>query len=163
MGDVEHSLHVVEPTKGQSGNKTMLAIIAVFVLFPIVGLGWAWFDAQGRVSRSADPFLRAELVGILGQPNKARLTELATFRFPPERQANFWKDVEADHGKLISLESLRLDKMRAGEDDRDKGQVWQFISFDAEATFEKGNATIHGVAARRTLAPDWRIDAIGVE
>lgn len=141
---------------------TVLLFMGFFLLFPAAGLLWFWKDAHDRVRASAVPIGTELVTGVLTTWDAETLSEEGTEALraseAPKRIAH-WK---LRYGKLLKLGRLSATKSWAGAKEAD-GQVWQFVELSGQADFQRAYAVpLQARIARRTLSPEWRLDALQV-
>jgi hypothetical protein len=145
-----------KPTKGWVIFLWALLLIG----FPTLGLFFFFKDAQNRIRGSAEPFVAQELPVVLSAGGMPRLEELATARLKPETVERDWARWQTEFGDLKTIDTIRsVDTLAGSADDE---MVWQFARFEVRAQFTKKPGIVDIIAARRTMAPDWRIERIDV-
>ena len=130
---------------------------AFMVVFPAAGLLYFWRDAHLRVEKSGMAYVGSEVRAVLEAWDKTKLQEDGTLAL---RQSDVPSRFEAAGAKLGALRSLgpwTVERVWAGSRD---DMVWQFVRARAGAEYANGQATVVVTVARRTMAPEWRIESL---
>jgi hypothetical protein len=136
--------------------------VGFFLLFPAAGLVWFWKDAHDRVRSSAVPIGRDLVTGVLSTWDPKTLTDEWTADLRASEAPQMIGHWKTRYGKLLKLGPLEATKSWAGAKEAD-GQVWQFVEIGGQADFERAYAVpVRARIARRTLSPEWRLDALQV-
>jgi len=141
-------------------RKTILLWSLFLIGFPLGGVIWALQDARSKMERLSSPFVRTEVQGILASYNVERLQELGTISFNEEfdyKKVDQWK---TQFGPLKQIQELEFKGLVAGGGDDE--MAWQYVRYIGQGQFEKGPANFTVTVARRTMAPDWRIQYLDV-
>lgn len=141
-------------------RKLAVYSIVLFMLgFPAVGLLYFWQDGHTRVRVSAAKAARAQLPQLLGPGRASELEAHGTFDF---RQAGGPSKAVAELDRFGPF--LQLGEVRAvsSHSTSRRDYVWHFVGIEAEAEFQGGPAAVELTLARKTVAPEWRVDRFAV-
>jgi hypothetical protein len=136
--------------------KLGLALMGAFmVVFPAAGLLYFWRDAHLRVERSGLAYVRTEVRAVLENWDKTKLAEDGTLALRQSDGPRRFEAAQAELGALRALGPWNVERVWAGSRD---DMVWQFVRAKASAEYANGQATVVVTVARRTMAPEWRIE-----
>lgn len=130
--------------------------LTFFLVFPAGGLWICWVIAHNNIVTSATPFAATAAQDILTQESPKALDDYGTLVLRQSEAEKKFAAVRPGLGGLKSVTDLKHGKSWADNPD---GTMFQFVQFSGKAQFEKGDADFKFVAARRTMSPEWRIDA----
>ena len=130
--------------------------VTFFLGLPFVGLMLFWKDAHRKIEEAAAPVARQMTEDVLSKWDKKLLDDLGTMQFRSTNAVSEFEKSGAKLGKYQGMEGWKQVRSVAGSRD---DMVWQFVYYTGTGKFEKGQATVNVTIGRRTMSPEWRIEA----
>lgn len=150
------------PAKRGIGKRIGLtAVILAFLLFPAAGLIFFWTDMHNRIRKESEPFARESMEKYFATWEPADVLLTADSTLSEEFIEDSSPEWEATLGPLKSIDSMRATDSWVKERE-EKKQAWQHVTWDVEATFEKGKADIEWQVTRPFALDSWVVESVTI-
>lgn len=132
-------------------SKTVKALfLAFFLLTPLLGLLFFWFDGHAKIQREAKGFVEREIIPVMKEGGD--LIDFAEPELADKIRGGSFAWVREELGSLKATERLSANESHAREED-DRGVIYAEVDFTGK--YDRGNARIHLVIKRQSM-PDER-------
>lgn len=123
-----------------------LAIVAVFIGFPIIGMVIFWQDGHKKLEESSRPFVETTLQDSLTTWDYEALKMRSTYEFQENFPPEEFDALHESYGELESIGEIKNERTWAAT----RGEtIWHFGEYSATAQFENGEGRVQMVTARK--------------
>ncbi len=139
----------------------LTVVILAFFLFPAGGLIYFWNDMHNRIREESRPFATESMETYFASWEPGDLLVIADSALSEEKIEDSSPQWAAQLGALKSIDSMRATDSWVKSRD-DKNQAWQHVTWDVEATFEKGKADVEWQVTRPFALDAWVVESVTI-